>query len=231
MPNPTRTDVNIPADHDNSVSLDAGSLAALAGGYFSSPFDVLGMHPHHSGGRPGLVIRTVQPQARAVSVIRDGKSFPMRQVHSDGVFELVFPGETVFFPYRLSVALPDLPQTVYEIEDPYRFPPVLTDFDLHLVNEGNHYRLYQKLGAHFIEHHGVRGVGFALWAPNAERVSVIGDFNQWDGRRHPLRPRGTSGIWEIFIPGLRQGDLYKYEIKTRYLGYMAVKSDPCAFYA
>jgi len=144
MPTPTGTSV----DHDNSVSLDPRSLAALAGGYFSTPFDVLGMHAYQAGGRPGLIIRTFQPQAKTVSVLLGGHLYPMRRVHADGVFEQAFPGETEFFPYRLSITLPD--ETVYEIEDPYRFPPVLTDFDLHLVSEGNHFRLYQKFGAHAI---------------------------------------------------------------------------------
>ncbi|MGB8709601.1 MAG: 1,4-alpha-glucan branching protein GlgB, partial [Methyloceanibacter sp.] len=119
-------------------------------------------------------------------------------------------------------------QQSYEIEDPYCYPPILTDFDLHLVGEGTHFRLYEKLGARVIEHAGIRGVCFAVWAPNTERVSVVGEFNQWDGRRHPMRPRGGSGLWEIFIPGLQQGDLYKFEVKSRYHGYLAVKSDPYA---
>jgi len=155
----------------------------------------------------------------------------MERVHRDGFFEVVFPGETGFFPYRFSITLHGAagPGPVCETEDPYRYPPVLTDFDLHLFSEGTHLRLYEKYGAHLIEHGGACGVCFAVWAPNAERVSVIGDFNQWDGRRHPMRPRGPSGVWEIFIPGLQQGDLYKFEIKTRYQGYLAVKSDPFAF--
>jgi 1,4-alpha-glucan branching enzyme len=153
----------------------------------------------------------------------------MERIHPDGLFEIVFPGEEIFFRYRLSITLPD--ERVYEIEDPYRYPPVLTDFDLHLFNEGNHFRLYEKLGAHVLEHDGAAGVSFAVWAPNAERVSVIGEFNQWDGRRHPMRFRGSSGLWELFVPGLEQGELYRYEIKTRYQGYMAVKTDPYGFAA
>jgi 1,4-alpha-glucan branching enzyme len=159
----------------------------------------------------------------------------MEHIHYDGLFEAVFPGETEFFPYRLSITPHSAPGSPgarrYETEDPYRYPPVLTDFDLHLFNEGTHLRLYEKLGAQLMEHEGTQGVCFAVWAPNGERVSVIGDFNQWDGRRHPMRPRGASGVWELFVPGLRQGDLYRFEIKTRYQGYMAVKSDPFAFAA
>jgi 1,4-alpha-glucan branching enzyme len=211
-------------------TLDAGVKAAIAGGYHSAPFDVLGMHPLPAG-KPGLVIRTFQPQALAVSVIGNGAVRAMERVHSDGLFEAEFPGETEFFRYRFSITLPDVdgsPGKKYEAEDPYRYPPVLTDFDLHLFSEGNHYRLYERLGARLIEHDGVKGAAFAVWAPNAERVSVIGEFNQWDGRRHPMRPRGVSGLWEIFVPELQQGDLYKFEVKTKYMGYIALKSDPYA---
>jgi 1,4-alpha-glucan branching enzyme len=157
----------------------------------------------------------------------------MEHIHPDGLFEAIFPGETEFFPYRLAITLHNTPGSPgpqrYEMEDPYRYSPVLTDFDLHLFNEGTHLRLYEKLGAQLMEHEGTQGVCFAVWAPNAERVSVIGGFNQWDGRRHPMRPRGASGVWELFVPSLQQGDLYRFEIKTRYQGYMAVKSDPFAF--
>jgi 1,4-alpha-glucan branching enzyme len=210
---------------DFAPSLEPGALAAIAGGYYSAPFDVLGAHPITLRGEAGLAIRTFQPQAAAVSVERRDQFHAMRRVHPDGVFEAIFPGETEFFRYRLSITLPGVPP--HQIEDPYRFPPVLSDFDLYLLGEGNHFRLYEKLGAHPIEHEGVRGVCFAVWAPNAERVSVVGSFNQWDGRRHPMRPRGSSGLWEIFVPELGEGELYKYEVKTRYLGYVAVKSDPC----
>jgi 1,4-alpha-glucan branching enzyme len=205
---------------------DSGALAAIAEGYHGAPFDVLGMHPVKG---TGIAIRTFQPQADSVSVVRDDKLHPMKRVHAAGVFEAVFPGETVFFPYRLAIVLPD--ERSYEIEDPYRYPPVLTDFDLHLFGEGTHVRLYQKFGARVMEHDGATGVCFAVWAPNAERVSVIGNFNQWDGRRHAMRERGGSGVWELFVPGMQQGDLYKYEIKTRYQGYVAVKSDPFAHFA
>jgi 1,4-alpha-glucan branching enzyme len=217
------------AELESASLLDAAALEALAGGYHGAPFDALGMHTAAEGSPRALVIRTLQPQAEAVGVVRNHVATGMRRVHPDGLFEAVFPEETEFFPYRLSITLPGGRQ--YEIDDPYRFAPVLSDFDLHLMSEGNHLRLYRRLGAHLMEHQGTRGVTFALWAPNAERVSVIGDFNQWDGRRHPMRPRGGSGVWEIFIPGLAQGELYKYEIKTRYMGYMATKSDPCAFSA
>jgi 1,4-alpha-glucan branching enzyme len=223
-----------PMSHLASTA-DAGAIAAIVDGYHSSPFDILGMHPVTADGKASLAIRTFQPQALSVSVRRAGTLYPMERVHPAGFFETVVVGETDFFSYVFAITLPEAPghseTSHYEIEDPYRFPPVLTDFDLHLFSEGTHLRLYEKLGAQLMEHRSVHGACFAVWAPNAERISVIGDFNQWDGRRHPMRPRGASGVWEIFIPGLQQGDLYKFEIKTRYQGYMATKSDPCGFAA
>lgn len=107
---------------------------------------------------------------------------------------------------------------------------VLTDFDLHLIGEGTHYKNYEKLGAHVLEIDGIKGVHFAVWAPNAKRVSVIGDFNHWDGEKHPMKLLGDSGIWEIFIPGLDEGELYKFEVKSKYRGYKEQKSDPFAFF-
>jgi 1,4-alpha-glucan branching enzyme len=224
LPNVAQISTPFEAPVAQPCTLDSETSAAIAGGYFSAPFDVLGMHLLVDGQRNALVVRTFQPQAAGVSIQRKNMLYPMKKVLPDGLFEAVFPEEEEFFPYRLSITLPE--QRSYEIEDPYRYKALLTDYDLHLFSEGNHLRLYEKLGAHPIEHEGVNGVSFAVWAPNAERVSVIGEFNQWDGRRHPMRPRGASGLWEIFIPGLQEGDLYKYEIKTKYMGYVAVKTDP-----
>ena len=116
------------------------------------------------------------------------------------------------------------------MEDAYRFPPVLTDFDLYLLGEGTHLELYDKLGAHPMRHEGVDGVGFVVFAPNARRVSVVGDFNFWDGRRHAMRVRG-NGYWEIFVPGARAGDKYKYEIVGPNGQLLPLKSDPLAFAA
>ena len=115
--------------------------------------------------------------------------------------------------------------------DPYAFPPLLSDYDLHLLGEGTHYLNYEKLGAHVREIDGVKGVHFAVWAPNAQRVSVVGEFNAWDGRVHPMRSRGSSGIWEIFLPGLAEGALYKFEILSRIGGHLGLKSDPYGFAA
>jgi 1,4-alpha-glucan branching enzyme len=157
--------------------------------------------------------------------------FPMERIHPEGVFEAVFPGETQFFPYQLDVTLTD--GRNYVTQDPYRFPPVLADSDLWLLHEAEHtaesiQHLYATFGAHQIEHEGISGILFVVWAPNAARVSVIGDFNRWDGRIHPMRARGESGLWEIFIPGLAPGALYKYEVESRG-GIVTLKADPYGF--
>ena len=138
-------------------------------------------------------------------------------------------GKARVFPYRLKKTDESGKSIVFV--DPYSFMPVLSDFDLQLIAEGTHEDQYEKLGAHELTLNGVEGVVFAVWAPNAIRVSVVGDFNQWDGRRHMMRVRGSTGVWEIFIPGLRQGTVYKFEVKSRYEGYLALKADPYAFFS
>ncbi len=205
------------------TTLPPETIKAIVGGYHGAPFDVLGAHPTEQG----VVVRTFQPQAKAVSLLRGETVVPMEQGSPDGFFEAVFADETGVFPYRLQITLPTEFQV--EIDDPYRFSPVLSEEDLYLFNEGTHLKLYEKLGAQIIEHEGVRGVAFSVWAPNGERVSVVGNFNNWDGRRHPMRPRGASGVWELFIPGLGAGEIYKYELKTRYMGYQVSKTDPYGF--
>jgi 1,4-alpha-glucan branching enzyme len=206
---------------------EPAAIAALLAGTHGAPFDLLGQHAYVDGEVTGLVIRTYQPQAAAVAVVRGAARQPMQRTDPAGFYELDFPEETEAFPYQLAISLPEGRE--YLAEDPYRFLPVLTEFDLYLFGEGNHFQLHEKLGAHPLVHAGVAGVVFAVWAPNAQRVSVVGDFNQWDGRRHPMRPRGASGLWELFVPGLAQGDLYKYEIKSNVGGLLLTKSDPYGF--
>ncbi len=214
-------------ESSRSSTVDQGAIDAIVGGYHGAPFDVLGRHPVTVAGELVVAIRTFQPQAASVSLRRGAALVPMQRVDERGVYEAAFPAAEGAFAYQLVIARPDGAE--YTIDDPYRFGPVLSEFDLYLFGEGTHYDLYKKLGAHLIEHEGVAGVSFAVWAPHAERVSVVGDFNQWDGRRHPMRPRGASGLWELFIPGLHVGDLYKYEIRTPRAGALAVKSDPYGF--
>jgi 1,4-alpha-glucan branching enzyme len=198
------------------------------------PFGILGIHETSADGRPARIIRAFMPEGRRAWVVdltrgEPGERVEMDRVHPDGFFVALFPGRRENFPYRIAVE--DHQGYSWEFVDPYRFGPVLTQFDLHLMGEGTHYKNYEKLGAHVITHEGVRGVHFALWAPNALRVSVVGNFNHWDGRRHPMRNCGPGGIWEIFIPDLSEGEVYKFELKSRYHGYMVTKADPYGFYA
>ncbi len=200
------------------------SPAALAiiGGYHADPFEYLG--PHREKNE--RVVRVFMPEAERVSIVDDvGHERDLPLVHDAGLFAGPVDATTLDH-YRLRAKFG---ADMVELEDPYRFPPIISDFDLHLLSEGTHLRLYEKLGAHPLVVDGVAGVGFAVFAPNARRVSVVGDFNHWDGRRHAMRVRG-NGFWEIFVPGARVGDKYKYEILTEQ-GLLPLKSDPLAFAA
>lgn len=210
----------------DATALDPGALDAITRGYHGAPFDILG--PHLLDGK--LVIRAFLPDAAEVSVV-DGKDMqtPMEKIHASGLFEAQFPKQENITPYQLFIVFNDGHALLYE--DPYAFPPTLTNFDAHLLAEGTHLHIYERLGAHITDLNGVRGVLFAVWAPNASRVSVIGNFNNWDGRRHPMRFHHSNGIWELFVPGLDEGQVYKYEIKTRYHGYTVAKADPVAFFS
>ncbi len=201
-------------------------VESLVEGNHYAPYEVLGMHPC-ADPASAVVVRSFQPYARDVAVVdvRTDHAWPMDKIHTAGLFEIVIP-ETSPFPYRLKMTGHD--DHVWELDDPYRFPLQISDFDLYLHGEGTHYRTYEKMGAHPMTIDGVEGVHFAVWAPNAMRVSVIGWFNRWDGRHHPLQSRGGAGLWEIFIPALKPGDLYKFEIKSRN-GYLTQKADPYAF--
>ena len=211
-----------------NTSVHPDTIAAICGAYHGAPFDVLGIHPVQVGDKPAVAVRVFLPQAREVLVNPTrGKPRPMTRIHPDGFFEALVPGRKQTFKYSLTVTTHE--DTTFEMEDPYRFPTILSDFDLHLFSEGNNYRIYHKLGAHLCQLDEVDGVSFAVWAPSAERVSVIGHFNQWDGRRHPMRPRGATGIWELFIPGLNEWELYKYEIRSCHQGYIVEKADPVGF--
>src|SRR6516165_2498952 len=200
------------------------SLEALAGARHADPFAVLG--PHVDGDT--VVIRTIQPFAERVEVVQPGAGVtPMSRVHKGGVFEAVFPNTSTVFDYRLRVTYPG-GQSVM-IDDPYRYGRVITEYDVYLFSQGKHTRIYDKLGAHLMRIGEADGAHFGVWAPNADRVSVVGDFNGWDGRLHPMRRLGPTGIWEIFIPGIQDGERYKFEILSRLHGEMLLKADPNAF--
>lgn len=192
------------------------------------PFRILGPHQITRKGKPAIAIRAFLPGAEAVSVIpgsplRRKGPFPMDKVHDDGFFEVVIENCASVFPYQLRKTAGDGTTEIFQ--DSYSFMPTLTDYDLYLFNAGDHHRIYEKLGAHYAEVNGIGGVQFAVWAPSARSVSVIGDFNGWDRRAHAMRVLGSSGVWEIFIPGLSEGSIYKFQIKTQN-GFILDKSDP-----
>ena len=214
---PMSVSVRTPADD---------ALDAVVSGTGDNPFAVLGPHRVIVDGRPALVVRTMQPSASDVQLVTPARVFGMQRRRPEGVFEATVPldGPSEEFVYWFRVREGG---EVRDIGDPYRFGPVLTDYDLHLFAEGTHYRAWQRFGAHRMTIGHETGVHFAVWAPNAQRVSVIGDFNRWDGRTHAMRRLIPSGVWEIFIPDLADGTPYKYEVRTN-AGHLLQKADPYA---
>jgi 1,4-alpha-glucan branching enzyme len=199
-------------------------IEAIVGGYHGDAFLVLGPHrPGKKNAQAGWEVCAFLPQAETVEVDLGGQRFPMLKRHAQGVFAATLSGEPR--PYLLRARLWD--GSDVEIEDPYRFGPQLSDADLHLHAEGTLFEAYRTLGAHVVETEGVRGVRFAVWAPNAECVTVAGEFNDWDVRRHPMRRRHS--VWELFIPGLSEGATYKYNVRSRFNAYQQLKADPYAF--
>jgi 1,4-alpha-glucan branching enzyme len=203
----------------------------ILGAEHRDPFHILGAHLVTVEGKSAVAIRAFLPEAKSarVTAMDLSKNQPMTRIRSEGFFEALFPGRSQLFRYRLQVT--DASGHVREFEDPYSFWPILSDFDLHLFTEGTYLKAYEKLGAHLTEIGGTTGVAFAVWAPNARRVSVVGDFNGWDCRRHPMRWRPTGGIWELFIPGLGEGEKYKFDIKSQFHDYAVQKADPFSFYS
>ena len=206
-------------------SLSIEELDAVAKGTHTSPHSILGAHP--SGG--GAIVRALRPSARSITVLLDdGRSTLLRQVHPGGVFEGEISGADVPFRYRLRIDYGR--DRSFTIDDPYAFTPTLSEFDLYLIGEGRHERIYELLGAHPREHEGVSGTAFAVWAPAARSVSIVGDFNSWDGRLGAMRSLGGSGVWELFLPGVEAGACYKFEILGA-AGQLLLKADPYAFAA
>jgi 1,4-alpha-glucan branching enzyme len=199
-------------------------IEAIVAARHGDPFAFLGMHKTAAG----ICVRAFLPAASAMAVV-DSASGEIaaegRSLHRDGLFAATMPDRREPFRYRLRALCGGAWR---EFADVYGFGPVLGDLDIHLLVEGNHLASYRKLGAHPIMHEGIEGVAFAVWAPNAQRVSVVGDFNAWDGRRLPMRRRHAGGFWEIFVPGLRPGHLYKYEIAGPDGRLLPLKADPYA---
>jgi 1,4-alpha-glucan branching enzyme len=205
-----------------SARIDEGAAWAIAEGRHGDPFAVLG--PHQQG--KSWVVTAFVPGAERLSVLpgKAGKAIPCdAEWGIPGLFTAVLPKKSA---YRLRA---EGHGTAWEFHDPFAFGPVLGEMDEYLFSEGTHKRLWNVLGAHLITHEDVAGVHFAVWAPNAERVSVVGDFNIWDGRRHPMRRRGATGVWEIFVPGLAEGATYKYEIRGPGGQLLPLKADPLGF--
>jgi 1,4-alpha-glucan branching enzyme len=203
------------------TDLTAEAYAILEGRH-SDPFQYLG--PHSENGR--TVVRAFLPDAQKVDAIAPhGEAAALTRIHDAGLFAGFLPNGSNAYQLRARFG-----ETVVDLDDPYRFPPVLTDYDLYLLGEGTHQRLYEKLGAHPMELEGVPGVAFVVLAPNAQRVSLVGDFNFWNPLRHPMRVRGL-GYWELFIPHATVGDRYKFNIFSRQGEHLPLKSDPLAFAA
>ena len=185
------------------------------------------MHPCTYRKSQGLVVRAFLRDAASCDVVLTGDTpptvVPMKLIAPEGLFEVFIPKRPAVCAYELAAR--SAAGECRRLRDPYCFLPTLGDQDLYLFNEGNEHRIYDKLGAHQRDLGGVKGISFAVWAPSATRVSVVGDFNGWDGRYYPMRSLGASGVWEIFVPGLGQGALYKFEIRDK-AGQIRVKSDP-----
>ncbi len=190
----------------------------------STPHDYLGMHLSLYTDIKGVSVNVFRPDAEKISVIntKTKEKVEMELIHDAGLFSYLFNVKK-FFEYELEIQTKD--GATFITRDPYSFWPTLSELDTYLFGQGTHYQIFDKLGAHLKVIDGVSGVSFAVWAPNAKRVSVIGSFNAWDGRIHPMRPIGSSGTWEIFIPNICEFDKYKFEIKTQE-GHLIEKTDP-----
>ncbi len=208
--------------------LHPDAVYALVNGYHGSPHDVLGLHPVDDDH---VVLRAFRPNAQEMTVVNDvtRERFLMERIRDEGVFEITVEGAWKPGGYHYEAVTRD--EREESFGDPYAFPSRITDFDMYLLREGKHLYSYEKLGAHLCELEGIKGVNFTVWAPNARQVSVVGNFNHWDSRYHPMRILGESGIWELFIPGLEEGEIYRYDLRSHHHGYHALKSDPYGFYS
>ena len=206
---------------------DDDAIDAIIAGKHGDPFAVLGLH---GGTGDGLSLRVFWPGADSVAVVdcADGSTVAtLTRLDPQGFFAGLLGDRREPFAYRLRLTRGS---DSWEAEDPYRFPMILGEMDVYLIGEGSHRRIFECLGAHPKTVEGVDGVAFAVWAPNASRVSVVGDFNQWDGRRHPMRKRVEAGVWELFVPGVAKGMIYKFELLSADGRLLPLKADPIGFY-
>lgn len=203
----------------------------IVNGEHSDPHTVLGMHEMEEDGRKAVVVRAFLPDAAGITVIdyaNKRKKYPMERLHADGFFEVTIADREEWFRYQLEYT--DADGNTWRSYDPYSFSPTLSEFDRYLFGAGTHYEIYEKMGGRLMTHEGARGAAFSVWAPNAKAVSVIGDFNNWDARRSPMRRLGESGIWELFLPAAAEGDKYKFHV-TQCDGRVVDKTDPYGVYA
>src|SRR6202047_135852 len=218
------------------TGLPPDELNSFLSGTNADPFHILG--PHRLGD--DLVIRVFRPDVKKIDVVLDGRSrdrasqilsqspIEAKKIHRDGFFCATVPKATRDLAYQLRLTNWDGSERV--MGDPYRYGPIMGEVDLHLFGEGQHWKIYDKFGAHLRNIDNETGAYFAVWAPNAQRVSVVGDFNNWDGRVHPMRKLVGAGVWELFVPGVGEGAHYKLEIRTP-SGALLLKSDPFAFFS
>jgi 1,4-alpha-glucan branching enzyme len=211
--------------------MELEKISRLIEGRHENPFEILGPHEVEQSGRRALAVRAYLPDSSQAWVVDPGHGHtrPMRRIHPAGLFEAICPMTENLRPSGYLLQTADDRGNQATMHDPYAFPQLLTDYDRYLLSEGKHWQSYHKLGAHQRTIDGVEGVNFAVWAPNATSVSVIGEFNRWDGRRHPMYKHIPSGFWELFVPGLKEGALYKYQV--RHHGSVVDKADPYGFAA
>ena len=209
------------------VAIHREAIEALVSGEIGAPSSLLGRH------RQGdeVSIRAFSPWAKQVDLLNEasGERVGMERLHEEGLFVAQLDATWAEARYHFEAITAQGGSETFG--DPYSFPPLLSEYDIYLFNQGRHREIYQKLGAHRREIDGVSGINFALWAPNCYKVAVVGDFNRWDTRTHIMENNNESGIWEIFVPGMEEGERYKYEIRSHNRGYRTQKADPYGFYA
>jgi 1,4-alpha-glucan branching enzyme len=209
------------------MAIPQEAIYALVNGHHGAPQTVLGPHPVND---KETVIRALRPNANSITLVTHTEErIGMTRTRDEGLFEVTLEGAWSAGQYHFEATTYNGQQESFG--DPYAFPSRFSELDVYLFREGKDLESYTKLGAHVLEHSAVPGVNFAIWAPNALRMSVIGDFNNWDARVHPMIPVGESGLWELFIPGLSGGELYRYHVKSRQQNFQIEKADPYAFYS
>ena len=209
-------------------TISAEQVESVIRNLHHDPFQILGPHEIEVNGSKNWVVRAFVPDSTEVYLFNPGtgEEYPMRSAHNQHFFEVVLPGHKEIFMYQYRIVAMNGHERF--VHDPYFFLPQIGELDLYLFGQGNHHKIYEKLGAHPMEVNGVKGVYFAVWAPNARNVSVIGNFNVWHGGKHQMRVLGSSGVWELFVPDIGVGEVYKYEVKDK-SGNIFEKSDPYGY--